>query len=296
LTASAIDNEIVSSRASPEGTPPKNGLDPWLDVPDPDIGAVRDGADDEPRFCAPAAWEPPRTKVARRNNGSAVFTVCPFLTGRVLDEKGGWQPVESTNARHGDRQNDRASSVLRPLTRRHVAAASAMRTSLTGIYTLCIKTCMSSEEYRKTLDVVTRELETLTAKRAELDVRIGQLMQTMGNLMKLCGLAPTVAFGLTDSCRMVLRSAGHPLTAVEVRGQLAAMGLDLSRYSNDLAAIHTILKRLNESGEVRFVARAWGKPGYQWTKPLHGAGDANALLPEPRETGARRKKRRTDTK
>jgi hypothetical protein len=154
---------------------------------------------------------------------------------------------------------------------------------------------MSNEDYRAALESATRELETLTGQRAELDRRIAQLMQTMGNLMKLCGLAPTVNFGLTDSCRMILRSAGHPLTAVEVRGQLAAMGVDLSRYSNDLAAIHTILKRLNDSGEVRFVPRTWEKPGYQWTKPPRTGGDANALLLDP-EMRARRKRRKPEGK
>jgi hypothetical protein len=122
----------------------------------------------------------------------------------------------------------------------------------------------SSEEYRRALDAASRELEALAAQRAELDRRIGQLMQTIGNLMRLCNLTPTVPMGLTDGCRMVLRSAAAPLTAVEVRAQLAAMGLDLSRYENDLAAIHTTLKRLDRAGEVRFIPQAWGKPAYQW--------------------------------
>jgi hypothetical protein len=124
-----------------------------------------------------------------------------------------------------------------------------------------------SEDYRKALETATRELESLTAQRADLDRRIGQLLQTVGNLMRLCNLTPTVPLGLTDGCRMVLRAAAAPLTAVEVRAQLAAMGLDLSRYENDLAAIHTTLKRLNQSGEVRFIPQPWGKPAYQWTQP-----------------------------
>jgi hypothetical protein len=121
-----------------------------------------------------------------------------------------------------------------------------------------------NEDYRKALDTATRELEGLTAQRADLDRRIGQLLQTVGNLMRLCDLTPTVPLGLTDGCRMVLRAAASPLSAVEVRAQLAAMGLDLSRYENDLAAIHTTLKRLNQSGEVRFIPQPWGKPAYQW--------------------------------
>ncbi len=67
---------------------------------------------------------------------------------------------------------------------------------------------------------------------------------------------------------MVLKAAGHPLTALEVRGQLQAMGIDLTRYTNDLAVIHTILRRLNRSGEVQFMPRAWDKPGYTWKQPV----------------------------
>jgi hypothetical protein len=153
-----------------------------------------------------------------------------------------------------------------------------------------------NDEYRKALAAAGKELETLSAQRAELDRRIGQLMQTVGNLMRLCNLTPTVAIGLTDGIRMVLRSAGSPLTAVEVRAQLAAMGVDLSRYENDLAAIHTTLKRLDEGGEVRFVPQPWGKPAYQWVpgalpKPrtLEDARrEAEALGHPPRKKASRR--------
>jgi hypothetical protein len=128
------------------------------------------------------------------------------------------------------------------------------------------------DDYKRALDSACREYEHLSKQRADLDARIAQLTQSIGNLTRLCGYVPTVPLGLTDACRMVLKAAGHPLTALEVRAQLEAMGIDLSKYSNDLAAIHTILKRLNESGEAMFVPRGWDKPAYRW--------DA-AILPPP---------------
>jgi len=76
-------------------------------------------------------------------------------------------------------------------------------------------------------------------------------------------LTPTVPMGLTDAVRLVVRGAGAPLTPVEVRDRLQAIGFDVSKYTNDLAAVHTILKRLNESGEIRFVGRS-GKHQYIW--------------------------------
>jgi hypothetical protein len=135
---------------------------------------------------------------------------------------------------------------------------------LTSSYTLRINQCVTTRDYQRALDAACREYEALTKQRAELDTRIAQLTQSIGNLTRLCGSAPTVPLGLTDACRMVLKAAGHPLTALEVRDQLEAMGMDLSKYSSELAAIHTILKRLRASGEVGFVPRGWDKPGYRW--------------------------------
>ena len=95
-----------------------------------------------------------------------------------------------------------------------------------------------SDEYRRALDAATREYERALADRAALEDRIAQLRQTIGTLTKLCGFTPTVSFGLADACRMVLRD------------RLASVGVDLDRYANPLAAIHTTLKRLAEAGEV----------------------------------------------
>jgi hypothetical protein len=141
---------------------------------------------------------------------------------------------------------------------------------------------VSLQDYRHALDAALREYETLTQQRVDLDVRIAQLSHTIGTLTRLCGLSPTIELGLTDAVRMALRAAGHPLTAVEVRAQLEGMGVDLDRYTNALAAIHTILKRLNDSGEARFVARAWGKPAYGWRRR-----EPNAISRPSRSTAAR---------
>jgi hypothetical protein len=70
----------------------------------------------------------------------------------------------------------------------------------------------------------------------------------------LLGFVPTVPMGLTDACRLVIR-AGVPMTPVEVRDRLRGIGIDLTAYSSELSAIHTVLKRLNEAGEVRIVPR-----------------------------------------
>jgi hypothetical protein len=129
-------------------------------------------------------------------------------------------------------------------------------------------TTATTHDYRRALDAALREYESLAARRGEVDARMAQLAQSIGSLSRLCGLVPTVPWGLTDACRMTLKGAGHPLTALEVRAQLGAMGFDLARYTSELAAIHTVLRRLTQSGEVEFVPRAWDKPAYQWRQPV----------------------------
>ncbi|HEX4347538.1 MAG TPA: hypothetical protein VHZ73_08190 [Vicinamibacterales bacterium] len=123
-----------------------------------------------------------------------------------------------------------------------------------------------SDEYRKALDAACREYEELGRQRVVLDARMAQLSQSIGTLMRLLGFAATMPWGLTDACRTVLRNAGVPMSPTEVRDRLELIGVDLSKYSNELSAIHTVLRRLNDAGEVRFVA-APGKHLYRWNTP-----------------------------
>jgi hypothetical protein len=72
---------------------------------------------------------------------------------------------------------------------------------------------------------------------------------------------------MTDGIRFILRRATRPLTPIDVREELANWGFDMSKYANDLSAIHTTLKRLNQSGEIRFVPRTAGSHAYEWQRP-----------------------------
>ena len=120
---------------------------------------------------------------------------------------------------------------------------------------------MTQEEYRAALAAAIAEYEQLGAERRRIDDRLAQLSQTIGTLNKLLGYQPSVPLGLTDAIRIVMRS-GVPMTPVEIRDRLNAIGFDVSKYVNDLAAVHTILKRLNDNGELRFIPREAGKHQY----------------------------------
>jgi hypothetical protein len=122
-------------------------------------------------------------------------------------------------------------------------------------------------DYRQALDAAVREFEELGQKRREIDDRLFQLSHTIGALNRLCGITANVYWGLTDACRFVLRGAGHALTPTEVRDKLQAIGVDLSKYSSSLAAIHTVLKRLRDADEVRFIQLDSGRFAYEWDRP-----------------------------
>ena len=129
---------------------------------------------------------------------------------------------------------------------------------------------MTAEDYRRALEAAAKEYEALGAERQRIDKRLGELAQTISTLSRLCGLVPTVQWGLSDACRTVVRNAGIPMTPMEVRDRLKGIGFDLSRYSNDLAAVHTTLKRLNDSEELRLAVTP-GKAAYIWNRPPKAA-------------------------
>jgi hypothetical protein len=166
---------------------------------------------------------------------------------------------------------------------------------LTRDYTLCIKSRVTSSDYRQALETAIREYEGLVHERQDIDKRLAQLAQTISTLNRLCGFTVNVFWGMTDACRVVLRNAGHPMTPTEVRDRLEAIGLDLSKYTNSLSAIHTVIKRLVEAQEVRLVELESGRFAYEWQRPAKSlALNEEALARFERRSSSpsnRRKKR-----
>jgi hypothetical protein len=127
-----------------------------------------------------------------------------------------------------------------------------------------------TDQYFRALEQAIEEYERLKRQREEIETRLAQLRQTITALAPLCrrdSAHHLDEIGLTDACRSVLRASLGPLPPVEVKHRLAATGVDLSGYSNPMASIHTILKRLAAAGEVRRVTTA-GKTAYWWKRPV----------------------------
>jgi hypothetical protein len=122
---------------------------------------------------------------------------------------------------------------------------------------------MPADAYRSALDAAVQEYERLGGERRAIDRRLSELAQTIGTLTRLLGLVPTVPLGLTDACRLALKN-GHPMTPIDVRDRLLAIGVDLSVYANPLSAIHTVLKRLYKAGEIRYAHTTASGCTYVW--------------------------------
>ena len=84
--------------------------------------------------------------------------------------------------------------------------------------------------------------------------------------------------GVTDLARVILKETFFAMTASDLKKSMEARKLDLSRYSNPLAVIHTVLKRLVQSGEVKVVLQKAGRKSYQWVSTT------DKLLSELRQT------------
>ena len=96
-------------------------------------------------------------------------------------------------------------------------------------------------DYRSLYDNAVSEL-------ARLEAEVAALKQTIAAIAPLVG--ETAPSGLTDAVRKILAEADEPLAASEIRDRLSTMGFDMKSYSNPLATIHTILRRLAEADEA----------------------------------------------
>jgi hypothetical protein len=123
------------------------------------------------------------------------------------------------------------------------------------------------------------QLLDLTLQKKEIEKKAGRLERAVRALIDLVPeeeqqfrllealheVAPPA--GLTDAIRNQLIKAGSAkLTPKEARTQVAPL---LLGHSNPLASVHTVLKRLEKSGQARLTEKN-GEPAYEWVNPKQG--------------------------
>ncbi len=150
----------------------------------------------------------------------------------------------------------------------------------------------AQEAYSQALETAQRELASLRDERQKIDRRIASLEQSVKGLAAVCeeqrveteapmgSLSDMVTgdiagLGLTNAIRKVLSSRKVALVPTEIRDALVESGMDLSKYSNAMVAIHNTLKRLYDQREL---ARSTDEPTrYLWLNDMYKFSQMAAL-------------------
>jgi hypothetical protein len=133
---------------------------------------------------------------------------------------------------------------------------------------------MRRRAFAQTLKSTREELERLRRERARIDTELAKLEQVETALQAVAEPRQEKAVDLssiTDVVRNVLKSAIVPITPPEVRDKMVAMGFDKGPYSQFLASIHVVLKRLWKNGEA-FEFTFDDKKTYWWVTKSMPAG------------------------
>jgi len=137
---------------------------------------------------------------------------------------------------------------------------------------------MKTRDYQRMLYEAKQDLARHLVKRQQLDERIARLQAVVVDLQTLCAeqsqknfergvdrvIKADLKIGITESVRVILQEKFFPMTAVDLLEKVKARKYNLARYKNPLAVIHTVLKRLIQSGDVRVVGPIDGLKAYQW--------------------------------
>lgn len=127
---------------------------------------------------------------------------------------------------------------------------------------------MADSFYKRAYKEAQKELTDLVTQQEEIERRILMLRQTVSNLQALCeskkieimpspGDEYIVEYLLTkstlpDEIVTILRAYWPAWNRPsEVRNELEKLGYDMARYTNPLATITMVLKRLVEAGKVQ---------------------------------------------
>jgi len=123
------------------------------------------------------------------------------------------------------------------------------------------------------------ELFELARERAAIQRKMEEKESALRSILKLHDDEEVEAYleqlewnvhpeGFTDAVRRILRgNHAQALTPTDVKERLPQIGFTLEGYTNPLASIHTILKRLAKTQDVKAVVGRDGSARYQWVGP-----------------------------
>jgi hypothetical protein len=137
------------------------------------------------------------------------------------------------------------------------------------------------ERERKGLAELLQEREALATKIAKQQMRVAALAALCEASEEIDDMTEMDLGGLTNACRTAFRAAGNKgLMPTEVRNALERLRFPTQTHKNILASIHTVIRRLEEAGEIRKAIHdrhdGQDKSVYQWALPSYGASNSLA--------------------
>ena len=159
---------------------------------------------------------------------------------------------------------------------------------------------MMIKNYHRMLYEAKQDLARHLVQRQKLDEKIARRHAVVSELQNLCAERDKRSFdrrvdrvikadlkvGITEAVRVILQENFFPMTAIDLKKNIESRKLNIQRYANPLAVIHTVLKRLVQSGDVRVVAPINGLKAYQW---ISSADKALSELQKSSETGVEKR-------
>lgn len=132
------------------------------------------------------------------------------------------------------------------------------------------------EQERKVLGTLLREREEIETRIAKQQTRVAALAALSEQSEEVDAMAEMELGGLTNACRTAFRAAGNRgLMPTEVRGALEQLRFPTRTRKNMLASIHTVVRRLEQAGEIRKAIHdkhdGQDKSVYAWAGPNYGA-------------------------
>jgi cysteinyl-tRNA synthetase len=125
----------------------------------------------------------------------------------------------------------------------------------------------SLENAKIELAALQKELGECLRSQEELEKKIVAIRQMIVAFSNALGqdFDEGDALGLTDALRQAFKTSNMRLAATDVRLRLESLGYDITRYGNMMAAIHTVISRLVDQGQIRQNGtNNSNKPVYEW--------------------------------
>lgn len=124
-----------------------------------------------------------------------------------------------------------------------------------------------SDTYVAALDLAKKELAMKRSELHRLESDVRRLESTVMALTALTGKPQDidVAAGITEAVKQAIRiQAPTGLFPTTVKLRLEEAGFPFQDMKNPMASIHSVLKRLEQSGFIRRSAADDGKTAYFW--------------------------------